>query len=88
MDPTTKPPRADVAALPMKSLSLFMGETGLSTSTVYRYRKRGWLKCENIAGRFYISGEEMIRFNTRRAEGEFAKAPQKPKRETVGEAGR
>ena len=70
----------ETASLPMLSLDRFMQETGLSPTTVWRYRNRGWLAVVNIAGRLYVTREEIGRFNARAAAGEFAKPPQQPRR--------
>lgn len=61
------------ASLPMLALDKFIEETGLSPVTVWRFRKKGWLVCVNIAGRLYITREEIAKFNARAVAGEFAK---------------
>ena len=65
-------------AEPMMSLDKFTEQTGLSTVTVWRYRKNGFLKTVNICGRHYILRAEIARFNKRAAASEFAKAPNYP----------
>lgn len=54
------------------TLEKFLQETGLSHTTGWRYRKRGWLKVINIAGRHYVAKSEIARFIARAQKGEFA----------------
>lgn len=70
---------AEVESLPPWSLDKFMHETGLCPSTCWRFRKRGWLKVENIAGRNYITRAAILEFNQRMARGEFAKDRKNPR---------
>jgi hypothetical protein len=65
-------------AEPMMSLDKFIEQTGLSSVTVWRYRKKGMLTTVNICGRQYIFRAEIARFNQRAAAGEFAKSPNPP----------
>ena len=68
-------------AHPPISMDCFVQQSGLSPVTLWRFRKRGWLKTCVIAGRHYITREEIARFNTRLEAGEFAgKGPQTPSR--------
>jgi hypothetical protein len=67
-------------AEPMMSLDKFIEQTGLSTVTVWRYRKKGMLTTVNICGRQYILRSEIARFNQRAVTGEFAKAPSRPRK--------
>jgi predicted site-specific integrase-resolvase len=46
-------------AEPMMSLDKFLEQTGLSNTTVWRYRKQGMLNTVNIYGRQYILRSEM-----------------------------
>jgi hypothetical protein len=61
------------------SLDKFIEQTGLSATTVWRYRKMKMLNTINIYGRQYILRSEIARFNARAAAGESAKAPITPK---------
>jgi len=61
-----------LSAHPPISLDVFGRESGLSPSTLWRYRRAGWLKTITIAGRHYITREAIAEFNTRAASGEFA----------------
>jgi predicted site-specific integrase-resolvase len=65
---------------PMMSLDKFTEQTGLSTATMWRWRKMGMLSTINICGRVYILRSEIARFNARAVAGEFAKTPITPKR--------
>ena len=65
-------------AYPPMSLSKFIEETGLSPTTIWRYRSKGWLKTFNIAGRQYISRAAIAEFNRRCESGEFSAAPANP----------
>jgi hypothetical protein len=65
-------------AFPPISLDKFLELSGLSPTTAWRYRRRGWLKTVVIAGRHYISRESIAQFNERAARGEFAGAIQNP----------
>lgn len=55
------------------SLNLFGDAKGFSSTTLWRYRQRGWLKTVNICGRPYILPSEAMEFERRAASGEFAK---------------
>lgn len=67
-------PGADIplSAYPPPSLDLFIRQSGLSPTTCWRYRKRGWLETIVIANRHYITREAIAAFNKRAAAGEFA----------------
>jgi hypothetical protein len=52
----------------------------VTSTTGWRWRKRGWIKTVNICGRIYISRQEISRFEERAAAGEFAKTHTTPKR--------
>jgi hypothetical protein len=59
-------------ALPPVSLDKFLEQSGLSPTTVRRYRRRQWLRTIVIAGRHYVTREAIAEFNARAARGEFA----------------
>ena len=52
----------------------------VTSTTGWRWRKRGWIKTVNICGRVYVSRREIERFEGRAAAGEFSKTPRTPKR--------
>jgi len=57
------------------SLSNWLRNLGRSDTTGWRWCKAGWLHPINIAGRPYLTREDIQRFHARAAAGEFAKAP-------------
>ena len=69
---------------PPMALDKFIAESGLSPATIWRYRRAGWLRTLNIAGRLYITRAEIRRFNERAATGEFAKTTSFPFRRKAG----
>jgi hypothetical protein len=54
-----------------------------SGPTLWRWRKKGWLKTVNICGRQYVSADALADFNRRAAAGEFAQEHKTPKRKLV-----
>lgn len=59
---------------------------GLTPVTLWRHRKKGWINPINIAGRLYITDEEIDRFVTRAQRGEFAKEHKTPSRKMAAAA--
>lgn len=57
------------------SVSAFCKKVVVSKTTVWRWRKRGWLTAVNISGRPYLTEESISRFMERARNGEFAKEP-------------
>lgn len=47
--------------------------------TGWRWRKQGWIKTTNLAGRLYVMPADLREFNRRLASGEFAKEHKAPK---------
>jgi hypothetical protein len=64
----------------IRSLASFTAEIGKTPSTVWRWRKQGWLDVLNICGKLYVTSEAIERFKARAAAGEFSKAPVVPQR--------
>ena len=64
----------------MMALSKFAEQLGRSSVTLWRWRREGWLKTINIAGRPYVTAEAVAEFTKRAAAGEFAKTPYTPSR--------
>ena len=54
------------------SLSKWTEEVGVTACTAWRWRKKGWLKTVNIAGRQYLTQEAIEEFHRRAVAGEFA----------------
>ena len=67
-------------ASPIVLFGLFLESLGVTPPTGWRWRKLGWIKTLNIAGRVYISREEINRFQQRAASGEFSKTHAVPNR--------
>jgi hypothetical protein len=51
-----------------------------TSATGWRWRQRGWIETVNIAGRVYITRDEIERFEERAANGEFSKVHVTPRR--------
>jgi hypothetical protein len=60
-------------ASPIVLFGLFLESLGVTPPTGWRWRKLGWINTLNIAGRVYISREEIERFQQRAAAGEFSR---------------
>lgn len=52
----------------------WLAATGVSNTTGWRWARQGWIAPINIAGRLYVTHEEIKRFQERAANGEFAQA--------------
>jgi len=55
-------------------------QIGRTQATIWRWRRDGWLKSINIAGRVYVSRQAIAEFERRAAAGEFSKEHVTPKR--------
>lgn len=62
------------------SLAKWLEQVGVTPCTGWRWRKRGWLKTVNIAGRQYLTQEAIDDFNRRAVAGEFAQECKVPSR--------
>jgi hypothetical protein len=62
------------------AIEKWRSETGISATTLWRWRRLKMLTTIQILGRTYISREEIARFEQRAAAGEFAKENKAPKR--------
>ena len=51
----------------------WLADTGVSKTTGWRWIKSGWIRTINIAGRLYVTREEIESFEVRAGNGEFAK---------------
>jgi len=60
-----------------------MDQIGVTACTLWRWRKKGWLKTVNIAGRQYLTQEAIDEFHRRAVAGEFAQTPKVPSRKGV-----
>lgn len=60
-------------ALPkLVSLNKWLQEIGVTSTTGWRWRKRGILRTTNIYGRLYLTQDAINEFLTRAEAGEFA----------------
>jgi hypothetical protein len=50
----------------------------VTSTTAWRWRKRGWINTVNICGRLYVSRHEIERFEKRASAGEFSKVHKTP----------
>jgi predicted site-specific integrase-resolvase len=62
------------------SLNSWREQVGVTACTVWRWRKKGWLKTVNICGRLYLTQEAINEFYERAQLGEFAQIPKVPTR--------
>ncbi len=72
--------------LPPIRLERFIEESGLSHVTCWRYRRKGWLRTLNIAGKVFLTRSAVREFNERAANGEFARVVKSPTRKAVSVA--
>jgi hypothetical protein len=63
------------------SLQQWLADTGVTACTAWRWRKKGWLKTINIAGRQYLTQEAIDEFTRRAAAGEFSQVHKVPARQ-------
>lgn len=64
----------------LRAWSKFLADVGITPSTGWRWRKKGWINPVNIAGRLYVGEEEIVNFTRRAQGGEFAGAVACPAR--------
>ena len=57
------------------ALSKWLRSIGRGVTTGWRWCRAGWLHPVNIAGRPYLTGDEIRRFHARAKAGEFSKTP-------------
>ena len=62
------------------SLPKWLEQIGVTHCTAWRWRKKGWLKTINIAGRQYLTQDAIDEFQRRAAAGEFAQTHKVPTR--------
>jgi len=51
---------------------------GVTQCTAWRWRKKGWLKTVNVAGRQYLTQEAIDEFHRRASAGEFSQVNKVP----------
>jgi hypothetical protein len=59
----------------LRTYRQFLRDAGVSSTTGWRWQKKGWIRPVNIAGRLYVTAEMIAEFRARATSGEFAKAP-------------
>ena len=57
------------------SLSVYRRQLGVSKTTLWRYRRNGWLKTINVLGKLYVTRESIAQFEAMLCSGELAKEP-------------
>lgn len=62
------------------SLNAWREQVGVTACTVWRWRKKGWLKTVNICGRLYLTQESINDFYQRAQMGEFSQTHKAPVR--------
>jgi hypothetical protein len=72
-------------ASPIVLFGLFLESLGVTPPTGWRWRKLGWINTINIAGRVYVSRDEINRFQQRAASGEFSRRHKAPSRREQSE---
>jgi hypothetical protein len=65
------------------SLNKWLSQVGVTPITAWRWRRRGWLKTVNIAGRQYLTQEAIDEFQQRAMAGEFSQEHKVPHRKGV-----
>jgi predicted site-specific integrase-resolvase len=60
------------------SLSKWTEQVGVTACTAWRWRKKGWLKTVNIAGRQYLTQEAIAEFTERAERGDFSQVAKVP----------
>jgi hypothetical protein len=63
------------STLGLISLSAWLKQIGRSDTTGWRWVKAGWLHPLNIAGRPYLTAEDIRQFQERATTGEFSQQP-------------
>ena len=66
------------------SLAQWLQQVGVTACTAWRWRKKGWLKTVNIAGRQYLTQEAIDEFRQRAAAGDFAQVHKVPVHQREG----
>lgn len=64
---------ATIKNIGMRSFSSWLREMGVTPVTGWRMRRKNWVRTINIAGRQYITEQEMQNFQRRAEAGEFSK---------------
>jgi hypothetical protein len=57
------------------SASVYRRQLGVSKTTLWRYRRNGWLKTINVLGKLYVTRESIAEFEAMMCSGKLAKEP-------------
>ena len=76
----TSPSTSTSSGATVVSLSKWLEQVGVTPITAWRWRKKGWLRTVNIAGRQYLTREAIDEFHRRVVAGEFAQEHKIPSR--------
>ena len=71
---------SEASARAVVCLAKWLEQVGVTACTGWRWRKRGWLKTINIAGRQYLTQAAIDEFHRRATLGEFAQECKVPSR--------
>ena len=55
------------------SASVYRRQLGVSKTTMWRYRRNGWLKTINVLGKLYVTRESIAEFEAMMCSGKLAK---------------
>lgn len=66
---------APEAVAGITSASVYRRQLGVSKTTLWRYRRNGWLKTINVLGKLYITRESIAEFEAMMCSGQLAKEP-------------
>ncbi|MBE2179908.1 MAG: hypothetical protein IAE97_05510 [Chthoniobacterales bacterium] len=68
-----------LSAFPPIRLCQFAKDAGLSLATLWRYRRRGWLRTVLVSGQHFVTREAIAEFNARAERGELSGPPRNPR---------
>lgn len=60
---------------PLIALRVWTRQLGISDVTAWRWSKAGYIHPLNIAGKLYLSADDLAQFEARAKAGEFSKPP-------------
>jgi len=70
---------------PLVCFNTFLESLGVTQATGWRFRKRGWVRTVNLAGRLYVARSEIERFHQRAASGEFSQIHKTPNQKNANQ---
>jgi hypothetical protein len=59
----------------LRAAKAFCRDRGISDVTLWRWRRRGWIKVVNISGKCYVDLRSLDEFDERARRGEFSQPP-------------